>query len=192
MFEGDFMKMNGELLNLIDCTVKKAVAESICELKRQHLLVDGKQTPFQKTETLLFNYNDFINAIKEKEQQIKDLNEYGLSKKSNSITSFTSGGGFLEVKSEQEKIEDRIESIESSIQVTKTFVHILDDALSSLKDDPYYDLIPMRYFEGKKRTEIADHFLCDERTVTRNKNRLINILQIKLFSDQVIQQIFAF
>ena len=186
------MKMNGELLNLIDCTVKKAVAESICEMKRQHLIVDGKQTPFQKTETLLFNYNNFVDAIKEKEEQIKDLTEYGLNKKSSSITSFTSGGGFLEVKSEQEKLEDRIESIESSIHTTKTFVRIVDDALAGLQDDPYYDLIRMRYFEGRSRTEIADHFLCDERTVTRNKNRLINQLQIKLFSDQVIQQIFAF
>jgi RNA polymerase sigma factor (sigma-70 family) len=186
------MKMNGELLNLIDCTVKKATAEAVSELKRQRLIVDGRQTPFQKTETLLFNYNNFVDAINEKEEQIKDLNEYGLKKKSSSVTSFMSGGGFLEVKSEQEKLEDKIESIESSIHVTKTFIRIIDDALSSLENDPYYDLIRMRYFEGCSRTEIADYFECDERTVTRNKNRLINLLQIKLFSDQVIQQIFAF
>jgi DNA-directed RNA polymerase specialized sigma subunit len=186
------MKMNGELLNLIDCTVKKAVEQSVCELKKQHLLIEGRQTPFQKTETLLFNYNNFVSAINEKEEQIKELKEYGLKRKSNSVTSFTSGSGFLDVKSEQEKIDERIESIESSMHVTKTFVRILDDALSALKDDPYYELIPMRYFKGCSRTDIADHFLCDERTVTRNKNRLINQLQIRLFSDQVIQQIFAF
>ena len=186
------MKMNGELLNLIDCTVKKAVAEAICELKRQQLLIDGKQTPFQKTETLLFNYNNFIDAIKEKEEQIADQKQYGLNKKSNSITSFMGGSGYIEVKSEQEKVEEKIESIESSIHVTKTFIRVIDDALAGLQDDPYYEIIQMRYFEGKKRTEIADYFLCDERTVTRNKNRLINLLQIKLFSDQVIQQMFAF
>lgn len=186
------MKMNGELLNLIDCTVKKAVAEAVCELKRQQLLVDGRQTPFQKTETLLFNYKNFKSAIKEKEEQIKDLSEYGLSKTSKSITTFSGSDGFVEIKSEEEKIEEKIESIKSSIRITKTFVKVIDDALSSLKDDPYYELISMRYFEGKKRTEIADYFLCDERTVTRNKNRLINLLQIKLFSDQVIQQMFTF
>ena len=185
------MKMNGELLNLIDCTVKKAVAESVSELKRQQLLVDGKQTPFQKTETLLFNYNNFVNAIEEKEEQIKDLKQYGLSKKSNSITSFTGGAGYIEVKSEQEKIEDRIESIELSIHTTKTFVRIIDDALAGLQDDPYYDLISMRYFEGCSREEIAEHFDCDVRTTNRQKNRLVNRLAIVLFSDEVIQQIFA-
>lgn len=186
------MKMNGELLNLIDGTVKKAVAEAVCELKKQQLLVEGKQTPFQKTETLLFNYNNFVDAIKEKEEQIKDLNQYGLNKKSNSITSFSGNTGLIEVKSEQEKIEDRIESIESSIHTTKTFIRIIDDALYSLKDDAYYDLIPMRYFEGCNREEIAEHFDVDVRTINRQKNRLVNALQIKLFSDEVIQRMFLF
>ena len=186
------MKMNGELLNLIDCTVKKAVAEAICELKKQQLLVEGKQTPFQKTETLLFNYNNFVDAIKEKEEQIKDLNQYGLNKKSNSITSFSGNTGLIEVKSEAEKVEDRIEAIELSIHTTKTFVRIIDDALSSLKDDPYYELISMRYFDGHSREVIAEYFDVDVRTINRQKNRLVNALQIKLFSDEVIQRMFLF
>lgn len=185
------MKMNGELLNLIDCTVKKAISETVSELKRQQLLIDGKQTPFQKTETLLFNYNNFQSAVKEKEEQIADLKKYGLNKKSTSITSFTGGDGYIEVKSEQDKADERIESIESSIHVTKTFVRIIDDALSSLKGDPYYDLISMRYFEGCSREEIAEHFDCDVRTINRQKNRLVNRLAIVLFSDEVIQQIFS-
>lgn len=186
------MKMNGELLNLIDGTVKKAVAEAVCELKKQQLLVEGKQTPFQKTETLLFNYNNFVDAIKEKEEQIKELNQFGLNKKSNSVTSFSGNTGFIEVKSEAEKVEDKIELIESSIHTTKTFVRIIDDAIFSLKDDPYYDLISMRYFEGCSREEIAEHFDVDVRTVNRQKNRLVNLLQIKLFSDEVIQRMFLF
>lgn len=185
------MKMNGELLNLIDCTVKKAISETVSELKRQQLLIDGKQTPFQKTETLLFNYNNFKSAIKEKEEQINDLRQYGVNNKSKSITSFTGGSGYIDVKSEQEKIEDKIESIESSIHTTKTFIRIIDDAIEGLKGDPYYDLISMRYFEGCSREEIAEHFDCDVRTTNRQKNRLVNRLAIVLFSDEVIQQIFS-
>lgn len=185
------MKMNGELLNLIDCTVKKAVAEAVSELKRQQLLIDGKQTPFQKTETLLFNYNNFKSAITEKEEQIADLKLWGLKGKSKSITTFSGGNGYIEVKSEQDKVDERIESIESSIHTTKTFIRIIDDAIEGLKDDPYYDLISMRYFEGCSREEIAEHFDVDVRTVNRQKNRLVNKLAIVLFSDEVIQQIFS-
>ena len=183
--------MNGELLTLIDHTVKKAVENSILELKRQNLIVEGKQSPFQKTETLLFNVNNFKAVIKAKEEEIKELNQYGLRKKSTSITSFSGNTGLIEVKSDAEKIEEKIEMIEFSISTTRSFIRIIDDAVASLKNDPYYDLIRLRYFEGCSQEEIAEYFNCDVRTIRRNKNRLINLLQIQLFSDEVIRQIFA-
>lgn len=183
--------MNGELLNLISCTVQKAVDNCILELKRQNLVVEGKQSPFQKTETLLFNYNNFKAVIKDKEEEINELRQYGMRKKSTSITSFSGNTGLIEVKSDAEKVEEKIEMIEFSISTTRSFIRIIEDAVDALKDDPYYDLIAMRYFEGCSQEEIAEHFDCDVRTVRRNKNRLINLLQIRLFSDEVIRQIFA-
>ena len=185
------IQLNGEVLNLIDCTVKRAVSETVTEMKRQSLIIENKQTPFQKTETLLFNYNHFKEAIRDKEEQIREIKEMGLSKKSKSITSFSGGSGYIEVKSDMEKAEEKIEMIEFSIKTTRNFIKIIDDAVSALKDDRYYELIRMRYFEGLTREEIAEYFDCDVSTVNRNKNRLINLLQIRLFSDEVIQQIFA-
>lgn len=185
------LSMNGELLNVIDHTVQKAVNNSILELKRQNLIVEGKQSPFQKTETLLFNYNNFKDVIKDKEAEIAELRQFGMRKKSTSITSFSGNTGLIEVKSDAEKVEEKIEMIEFSISTTRNFIRIIDNALDTLKDDVYYDLIRMRYFEGCTREEIAEHFDCDVKTVTRNKNRLINLLQIRLFSDEVIQQIFS-
>ena len=183
--------MNGELLNVIDYTVQKAINNSVLELKRQNLIVEGKQSPFQKTETLLFNYNNFKDVIKDKEAEIQELRQFGLRKRSTSITSFSGNTGLIEVKSDAEKVEDKIEMIEFSISTTRNFIRIIDNALDTLKDDPYYDLIALRYFKGCTREEIAEHFDCDVKTVTRNKNRLINLLQIRLFSDEVIQQIFS-
>lgn len=185
------LQLNGEILNLIDCTVKKAVEQTVCEMKRQNLVIEGKQSPFQKTETLLYNYNNFIAVVKEKEEQIAELRQFGMRKKSTSITSFSGNSGLIEVKSDAEKIEEKIEMIEFSISTTRSFIKIIDDAVIALKDDHYYDLIRMRYFENCSQEEIADHFDCDVRTVRRNKNRLINLLQIRLFSDEVIQHIFA-
>jgi DNA-directed RNA polymerase specialized sigma24 family protein len=160
-------------------------------MKRQNLVVEGKQSPFQKTETLLYNYNNFLSVIKDKEEQIAELRQFGMRKTSTSITSFSGNTGLIEVKSDSEKIEEKIEMIEFSISTTRSFIRIIDDAVDALKDDHYYDLIRMRYFEGCSQEEIAEHFDCDVRTVRRNKNRLINLLQIRLFSDEVIQHIFA-
>lgn len=185
------LHMNGELLNLIDQTAKKTAEQTAAELKRQKLIIEGKQTPFQKTETLLYNYNHFKAAIKDKEEQIKEIRELGLPRKSKSITTFSGNTGLIEVKSEAEKAEEKIEMIEFSIVTTRRFIKIIDDAIQMLRDDPYYELIALRYFEGRTREYIAEFFDCDVKTVNRNKNRLINQLQIRLFSDEVIQSIFA-
>lgn len=185
------IQLNGEILNLIDHTVKKTIGDTIIELKRQNLTVEGRQTPFQKTETLLFNYNNFKAAIKDKEEQILEIKEMGLAKKSAAFSSYSGNDGYIEVKSDMEKAEEKIERIELSIKSTRNYIRIIDDALEALIEDPYYELINLRYFKGWTREEIAEYFDCDVKTITRNKNRLINLLQIKLFSDEVIQQIFA-
>lgn len=185
------LQLNGELLNLIDCTVKKAVEQCVCEMKRQNLVIEGKQSPFQKTETLLYNYNNFVSVIQEKEEQIAELRQFGMRKKSASITNFSGNTGLVEVKSDSEKIDEKIEMIEFSISTTKNYIKVIDNAIASLKDDPYYELIDLWYFKRYSREDIAEHFERDVRTVTRNKNRLINLLQIRLFSDEVIQFIFA-
>ena len=185
------LQLNGEVLNLIDQTAKKTVVETVAELKRQNLIVEGRQTPFQKTETLLFNYNHFKAAIKDKEDQIREIKESGLAKKSACFSTYSGNDGYIEVKSDEEKADEKIERIEFSIRTTRNFIRIIDSALDALKDDSYYELINLRYFKGWSREQIAEYFDCDVKTVTRNKNRLINLLQIKLFSDEVIQQIFS-
>ncbi len=73
---------------------------------------------------------------------------------------------------------------------TKRIVNRIDQALKEIDTDIYYDIIPMFYFEQKTRESIAEHFHTSERTISRNKSRLINLLKIKLFSDDVIFELF--
>ena len=75
-------------------------------------------------------------------------------------------------------------------QITKNLIRILDKELEALRNDPYYEIIPMIYFENKTREEVAEYFDISCRTVTRNKARLINHLKVVLFSDDVIAELF--
>jgi len=183
--------MSDKINEFISKTSEETAKAIVSELKRQSLLKDNKQNPFQKTERLLYNYNNFKEAIDDKRKQIKTILEIGLSKKSKSITSWSGNGGLINTPSEDEKVEDKIESIESSIVVTKKFITIIDAALDKIRDDPYFEIIQMKYFDGKTREEIADDFEVDVSTITRNKNRLINALKITLFSDEVIYELFS-
>lgn len=78
----------------------------------------------------------------------------------------------------------------SDNELSNKFVHIVDQALNDISDDPYYEIIPMIYFEGQTREKIAEYFDTSVRTITRNKTRLINRLKTLIFSDEVIYELF--
>lgn len=48
----------------------------------------------------------------------------------------------------------------------------LKDALEQLKDDDYFDIIPLYYFSGNTIEHIASGYDVDVSTITRNKKRL--------------------
>lgn len=72
----------------------------------------------------------------------------------------------------------------------KSFVEIIDKALSEIKDDDYYEIIPMIYFEGRSREDVAEYFNVTITTVSRNKTRLINQLKTYIFADDVVRELF--
>lgn len=79
---------------------------------------------------------------------------------------------------------------ESDQPYTQKLVAKIDDALQSIKDDIYYDVIPLIYFEDETRENVADHFRTTVTTISRNKVRLVNKLKVILFSDDVIYELF--
>jgi len=66
----------------------------------------------------------------------------------------------------------------------------IEKALDDLGDEPYRDIIDLFYFDNQTRETIALALGCTVRTVGRNKARLVNELKVKLFSDDVIKELF--
>lgn len=73
---------------------------------------------------------------------------------------------------------------------TTKLVAEIDKALTSISDDLYYDVIPMFYFENKTREYIALEYGTSITTISRNKTRLLNKLALRLFSNDVIYELF--
>lgn len=97
-------------------------------------------------------------------------------------------------KSAFQKTEELLKNYQafrlSNQPYTIKLVEKIDKALNSVKDDPYYDLIRMAYFDGMTREEMAENFNTTVTTISRNKTRLVNILKSYLFSDDVIYELF--
>ena len=176
---------------LIKETAKFTAEELLERLKTGKFLRDNKKTAFQKTEQLLYNYQSFKAVIADKEEQIRNIIDSGRPKRSKSITNFSIGTN-AEYLSELEKDEDKIEQISNSIAITKHYIAIVDRELEKLSSDSYYDLIRLLYFEGMTQDEVSEYYECSQRTVWRNKQRLINKLRVMLFSDDVIKELFEY
>jgi DNA-directed RNA polymerase specialized sigma subunit len=149
------------------------------------------KTAYQKTEQLLFNYNGFKRIVAERKQEIADLRRYGVPQKSAMSggervqTSRTNVGIVLP----EDAVEDAVRNVERSVHDTVQAIALIDKCMAMLKNDPYYDILPMRYFEGRTLEDIGVYFGCDHTTISRNKNRLVRELAMRLFPDEVVNEI---
>lgn len=174
---------------IIGATATKTAKMTIIELKKEKLIRTGR-SPYQKVEALLFGYNNFKNLIKERNEDIKHLKKYGLDKRSKDITQFSASNVGLG-KNETEVIEMRIEELERSISLTKHCIKTINKALKKIEDDKYYEVIPKIYFEKIPVAQIAEDFERDEKTIYRNKQRLINSLKLELFTDDTLFELMG-
>lgn len=181
------MNLDDRLQALIQ---EKTVDAMFKELRKKKMLKDNKQTAFQKTESLLYNYPKFQNVLKSKLEDIEMIKNEGVSKRSKSFIQWSSNNSF-DNSNEYEKSLDAIEKIKASIVQIESYIYQIDTALTSINDDPYYEVITMNYFEGLTREYVAEYFDVDVRTITRNKTRLVNLLQIRLFSDEYLDELFG-
>jgi DNA-directed RNA polymerase specialized sigma subunit len=86
-------------------------------------------------------------------------------------------------------VEGAVQSLVDSVQTTVQAVALIDRCMGELKDDLYYDILPMRYFEGRTLEDIGAYLRCDHSTVSRNRNRLVRELAMRMFPDDVVSEI---
>lgn len=97
-------------------------------------------------------------------------------------------------KSAYQKTEELLRNYEafkrSDQPYTIKLVKMIESALESISDDPYYEIIELCYFENDTREYMAEYFNTTVTTISRNKNRLVNKLKVELFSDDVILELY--
>lgn len=72
----------------------------------------------------------------------------------------------------------------------KKLVSKIDEALETIRDDPYYEIIPLYYFSEYSREYVAFKFETTPTTISRNKARLIDKLKVILYSEEYISELF--
>ena len=177
-----------ELENLIKDTVKSTISQ---------LGLDGlvntkpknEKTAYQKVEQLLFNYNNFHKVVAARQQEIADLKTYGVPSSVGSVREYVDKGGLPGgVVLPEESVESAVANVQKSVQLTVKAISMIDRAMESVKNDPFYPILEMRYFEGRTLEDIANALGCTHSTISRNRNRLVNELALIIFPDLVVSE----
>lgn len=170
--------------------ISKRVTEDVLDILRKNgFEIREKKNTFQKTEQLLYLMPKLKKAINHNKNRIKDLQEFGIVKSQ-------SGIGVHVVPANQPVKQDESEIVDKEVNKLKQRNYILDseikwinEILHTFSNDKYYELIRLKYFENKTHEEIAEYLECDESTVRRNKNRIINNLKGMLFPNDSIDEL---
>lgn len=150
---------------------------------------DKPKTAYQKTEQLLFNYMGLKRIVADRKREIEEIKTYGVPQKCGGVTEYVSKGGMPQgIVLPEETAENAIRRIEGSIHEVVKVIDLIDKSLYSLRNDPYYKIIELRYFEGRTQEDIALTLNCSQVTISNNKNRLIRELALRMFPNQVVTE----
>lgn len=167
--------------NVVEETAKRIVDE----LKSNNM-IKKEMSYYKRVELLLYNYENLKDAVKQKEEDINYIDEYGLPEKSKSIVVYSSSGGL----SKQDRyVELKEKYIREKIETERDLKRI-DNALDKIRKDKYFDIIQLKYLNMEEEKISTDELLAeylgrDRTTVIRNRKRLINKLITILFPQSI-------
>lgn len=157
----------------------------INELQERNLIRKVKDS-YKNTEYLLNNFDLLNKSISDMKLQIEDLKTYGIRKSGKAAVVVSQN---MVKVDEDTIIEQRINELKQAIHRTKTVINSINHILQDLKSDKYYQIIDLKYFKKLSYEEIAEILECDVSTVSRNRNRLINLIKVRIFPNSFIDEL---
>ena len=158
----------------IDQAVKKA-ADAIIAANEQ---VEAEQRNyFRETERLLYSLPALKLSLAEYDEDIKTDALIVAREKSKDIVRYSPNNSGSYGLHPDEAYSNKV----ASIGRTRRQIQRIERALETVQDDPYYNIIPLKYWDCLCGDDIADRLNCDVTTMRRNKNRLVGKLKLILF-----------
>lgn len=137
---------------------------------------------FRKMEDILYSYNKYVNKIKKDLEYFNNpilLKSYNIEK--------ISGSGFMEVKSDMERIEELKVRISNDISRHEEILFRIDSALDMIKDHKDYSIVDMKYLNNMSYEDISEKLGVSLKTVYGMRNRILGALEIHFKTQRLIE-----
>lgn len=76
----------------------------------------------------------------------------------------------------------------SEDEEVRKFVAEIDRALDKISDEPYFELIEMKYFRGWTHERIAEHFGVNVSVISKRRTKLIDQLRPMIFTRDFVRE----
>lgn len=155
--------------------------EEIKELFKSAVSLGKKieRNTYKQTEKRLYAYPVLKKNIERYKKDIEDVNQEEFSR-SKDIAFYAAGAG-TEKPDIEEIRKAKIFVIEQKIARDREEIKEIEAALDEIRNDEYFEIIPLHYFQKVDQETITKRVYCDKVTVWRNRKRLLNIINICLF-----------
>lgn len=176
---------------------KKEISNIVLNELEARGFIKNNYSTFKNVERILYEYPKLKASINEREKEISELKRYGIQEKSKSITGLSSNSM---KKAKEDIIDDSIDNLKKHIFKTKVIIKHIESVINALKNDPYFDIIHLKYFEGKTHEQIAEYIdkknnkkeTTSTSTIAANKNRLIESIRPLLLPNDLIGELLGY
>ncbi|WP_029542906.1 hypothetical protein [Selenomonas sp. AB3002] len=152
----------------------KQITQTIEEVGRR-IMNEGRKadrSAYKSTERRLRAYPTLKDNIQRYEADIKDIAREDMGKSAD-IVIFQSHSGKAPERDLEELRREKIFSLTERLYRDSREVGEIETALDYIKNQEYYRIVPMIYFEGKSQKEIEVELHCDRSTIWRNRKVLV-------------------
>ncbi len=162
--------------------IQKMIEEEVGKRLNELNKINESKSTYQKVQEML----KFYKSFKKKVERLENNSDNVILKKSVGIAG-TIGGSSFEHKSEIEKIEEIKEQNKILLEKLYKVIELIEFGLNEIKNDKYYEIISMKYFDRMTYEQIAEKLNYSAITIKRNKSRLLNELSVIIFPDEVLK-----
>ena len=165
----------------------RIIEGKIEEIGRKLIAEGGRRAKDKTTLTKkrLYAYPLLQDNIRRYKLDIEDIKRETFGK-SKSIVIFQRNSGAGEKPTLEDKRAARIYMLEQKIARDEAEIKEMDAALSTIRDDEYFCVVEMTFFQREGIDKIAENLRCDKATIWRNIGRLIDTLNVVLYGAEAL------
>jgi len=152
------------------------------------MTTDDIQSPrelYKKTEKILFALEKLKIKVENDKQDIADMMQEGELKET-THKSINTNEWDAEIDDEI-RHKQKIRRREREMIRTSKLISRIERCLKIIKNDEYFSIIPMIYFEQMTCEDVADELCTSTSTIRRNKNRLLGELVVLIYGADALE-----